>query len=240
MKKTLIALFAFVSISLLSACSKLPGFSDCDAAADKNLLQEVFEKNLREVEPHHPLELGFCLLKDMKPQLCDIKVEVSDIKEVSKSSFSTTCKASLRYSASLRLDDYLKERQRQIAEINAKASAELAQAKQFTIETFKRFNVEYSDADLSAGIAKRESAIRDGEQAALARFNASEKMDIASIDNKIRDIFFNQSNASTVQMLEEPAKKSYLIVVGADYTVTQSKDYMNLNLDSLNLVAKGE
>lgn len=241
MKKILTALPLLLPALLTTACTKIPGFSDCDEAVDNNLLQEVFEKNLRELEPHHPLQLGFCQLKDMKPQLCDIKVEVSDVKETAKSSFSASCKASVRYSATLRLDDYRKERQRLIAEINAKANADLAQAKPYVIQTFEKFGVAYSDADLQEGIAKREAAIRKEQEAALARFNpSSAPPTTANVDAQIRNIVFNQSNAATMSMPEEPKRKSYYLVAEAAYTVTKSKEYLNLNMDDLTLVAKGE
>lgn len=239
MKKALFALLFVVPV--VSSCSKLPGFSDCDKAVSTNLLQEVFEKNLRELEPHHPLQLGFCQLKDMKPQLCDIKVEVSDVKETSKSSFSASCKASVRYSATLRLEDYRKERQRLIAEVNAKANADLAQAKPYVIQTFEKFGVAYSDADLQEGIAKREAVIRKEQETALARFTPSSAPPTTeAVNTHLRNIIFNQSNASTMPMPEEPEKKSYYLVAEAAYTVTKSKEYLNLNMDDLTLVATGE
>lgn len=237
MKKTLLILL--FAAPVVSSCSYLPGFSDCDKAVSNNLLQEVFEKNMREVEPSHPLQLGFCQLKDLKPQLCDIKVEVSDVKEISKSSFSASCKASVRYSATLRLDDYQKERKRLIDEVNAKAKADLAQAKQTVIQTFEKFGVSYTDADLKEGITKREAAIRKEQEAALSRFNPSGTTP-ASVDDQIRNIFFKQSNAATMPMPEEPKKKSYYLVADVAYTVSESKDYLNLGMDDMKLVSKGE
>jgi hypothetical protein len=217
MKKPFLIL-CFV-VPVVSSCSRLPGFSDCDKAVDINLLQSVFEKNLRELEPIHPFQLGFCLLRDMKPRFCDIKIDVSDVRKISKSSFSTSCQASVRYSATLRLGDYQKERQRLIAEVNAKASKDLAQSKLYVIKTFENFGVSYSDADLQEGIAKREAAVRKEQEADLIRFT---------------------DKSNFYSMLNEPEKNSYFLVADVSYTVAKSEEFLNLNLVNLTLVAKGE
>ena len=199
---------------VLASCSELPGMSACHEAVDENLVQEVFEKNIRAIEPRHPLEIGFCL-KDFKNAYCDIKTEVSDIKETSKTAYSSSCTATLRYSASLREEDYQKERQRKISEINARASTDLSQAKQFVIDTFNKFEVSYSPTDFQEGMAKREATVRAEQKAAL------DDLDMKS-------------------MPATPKRNSHFMVVNAAYTVSKSKEFLNINLDDLELVANGE
>lgn len=125
MTKTLTALSLLLPALLSSSCSKLPGFSDCNEAVKNNLLQESVEKSLQAIKPTHPLEVGFCfkdVLRDTKNPHCDFKLEVSDVKEVAKNSFTSSCKANVRYSATLRMADYQKVRQEEINAVNAKAS----------------------------------------------------------------------------------------------------------------------
>lgn len=199
---------------VLASCSRLPGFSECNEAVDQGLIQEVFEKNIRSIEPRHPFEIGFCL-QDHKNAYCDIKTEVSDIKEESKTAYSSSCTASLRYSATLRDEDYQKERQRRIDKANAKAASDLANSRQFVVDTFAKFEVSYSPADLQEGVSNREAAIHAEQQTALD-----------DIDRK--------------SMPATPQKKSHFMVVNAAYTVSKSKDFLNVNLDNLELVANGE
>lgn len=216
--KKLTILVLIASPLLISGCSKLPGLGGpCNEAEENGLLQEVFANNLQAIDNNRPPVFFACNLKDGKSEVCDVKIEASDIKETSSSSYSNSCNASIKLS--LKMTDssaYAKGMENKIAEIRAKADADIKKLSEPTVR------------HMSNGVDKE----------------WDEKTYLSEPEIQFKTLLVNneaqrQINSYSSISAEKLAGQGYYVVGNIDYTVSFNDDKMNLRATDMSLVAKG-
>lgn len=212
MKKNIFVAVVICSVGLLESCSKFS--SGCGKVVDNDLLQKTYEKYR-----HSPdVVIGdtkFCVGKNSKESdYCDIKIEVKDVKKLESNSFSDKCEANLKYTAVFSESRYGAEKKRIMDKIISESSKADADARNFVVATFQKYDASYSEEDINIGVQKRRTQLEEEKQNALNYLN-----------NVMPDF---------------AEKKSAFEVNSIKYTVSEGDNYTNISIENISSLATGE
>ena len=213
MKKNIFVAVVICSVGLLESCSKFS--SGCSKVVDNGLLQKTYEKYR-----HSPGvvigDTNFCVGKILKKEsdYCDIKIEVKDIKKLESNSFSDKCEANLKYTAVFSESRYGAEKKRIMDKVISDSSKANADARNYVVATFQKYDASYSEDDINIGVQKRRAQLEEEKQSAL---------------NYLNNI-----------MPDFAEKKSAFEVNSIKYTVSESDNYTNISIESISSLTTGE
>lgn len=204
-------LVALTSALFISGCSNFHIGGACEAAVENGLIERLY---LEEVVKDS--RFYFCRGNSNRYSFdfCETSFEAADIEETGKNAFSSECRTNIKFSAVVSNQSILKAKVKEIDDVKLQKKADADNAKSYVEQTFKNYGVSYNAEELSEGIKKR-----------LSTLSEKENKKIEEIMSKYQDV---------------EAGRSYFVISNVQYVSTISNNIVNINVNSIELVAEGE